>query len=238
MQHSFKRYEKKYLITSKQAAILETALSDRMTPDLFGTYQVQNLYFDTDNWDVIYTSMQRPYYKEKMRLRYYGMSSAAGQIFLELKKKYAGVVYKRRVVLPSAALTRPLQDVLAQETTQIARELNFYLQSTQVTEKMFISFHRKAFSGKQEETGLRITFDADIRYRPDHLHFDAPGRGQAVLHEDYRLMEIKTHTSIPLWLARLCSENGVFAAPYSKYATCYTDYVQRRQIEKMVMTRA
>ena len=236
MQHIFKRYEKKYLITAEQAAAVEAVLSDRMTPDRFDRYQVQNLYFDTDNWDIIHSSMERPYYKEKMRLRYYGSTpDAAGKAFLELKKKYAGIVYKRRIALPVTALSRPLGDVLSDEPAQIAKELNFHLQSKQVSEKMFITFRRKAFSGKEEDIGLRVTFDSDIRYRPNHLHFHAPETGRLVLREDYRLMEIKTHTSIPLWLARLCSGKGIFAIPYSKYATCYSDYLQHRRAETMVM---
>ncbi|MCL2588341.1 MAG: polyphosphate polymerase domain-containing protein [Oscillospiraceae bacterium] len=226
MQHNFKRYEKKYLITNEQAAAVEAALSDRMMPDQFDSYWVQNLYFDTDNWDVIHTSMQQPYYKEKLRLRYYGRLGAAEHAYLELKKKCDGVVYKRRVALSVEGLEKPLEDMLAETSTQIARELGFYLQSTQVREKMFIAFRRKAFAGK-EDVGLRVTFDSDIRYRLDQLHFEAPGEGRLVLHEGYQVMEIKTRTSIPLWLARLCSEAGIFATPYSKYATCYTDYTQQ-----------
>lgn len=237
MQYSFKRYEKKYLITSQQAATIETALSERMTPDRFDTYLVQNLYFDTDDWDVIHTSMQRPYYKEKMRLRYYGEAGPAGHMFLELKKKYAGVVYKRRLALPSGAFSAPLADVLAREDTQIAREFRFYLQSTKVRERMFIAYRRRAFSGIEDE-GLRVTIDSDIRYRARQLHFDASGAGQLVLPETHRLMEIKTHASTPLWLARLCSDNGVFASPYSKYATCYTDYTRRERAGEMVKAYA
>jgi len=237
MQHIFKRYEKKYLITGEQAAIVEAALASHMTADQFDTYWVQNLYFDTDNWDVIQTSMQRPYYKEKMRLRCYGALEETEQVFMEIKKKYDGVVYKRRIGLPLGLLSRPFGDLLDEGSVQIARELAFYLQSTQVAEKMFISYRRKAFSGK-EDTGLRVTFDSDIRYRLDHLHFYEPSRGRSVMQAGYQLMEIKTPTSIPLWFARLCSENGIFSASYSKYAICYTDYLQRRHAGKRVMEHA
>ena len=223
MQLNFKRYEKKYLVTNKQAANVTTALLNHMTPDEYGTYWVQNLYFDTDNWDVIRKSMERPLYKEKLRLRCYGMPDESGHMFLELKKKYTGVVYKRRIALPIPALSQPLRDVLEPNNAQIARELDFYLQSNPVMSKMFISFRRTAYAGIGDEW-LRVTFDTDIRYRSEKLDFSNPTFGQAVLQSGYQLMEIKTQTSIPLWLSRALSENSIFRTSYSKYGTCFTDY--------------
>ena len=239
MQDVFKRYEKKYLITTQQAAIVEAVLSARMVPDRFDAYWVQNLYFDTDNWDVIRTSMQRPYYKEKLRLRYYGVMDAnsSGPVFLELKKKCAGIAYKRRIALPQEVLAQSLGEVLGRETTQIARELQFYLRTTEVAPKLFVAYRRRAFAGK-EDVGLRVTLDAEIRYRSEQLHFHQPDEGRLVLPETHHLMEIKTPTSIPLWLARLCSDNGIFAGSYSKYATCYTDYWQRTHVERAVEASA
>jgi len=172
----FMRYEKKYLITDKQAVILENALLRHMGIDKCDKYWVQNLYFDTDDWKVIRTSMQKPYYKEKMRLRCYGTPEAGDKIFLELKKKYAGIVYKRRIALLLQDLSQPLEDVLEKYSSQIARELSFYLQSNKVTERMFVAYRRKAFASK-EDPGLRVTFDSDIRYRPSELNFDLPGHG-------------------------------------------------------------
>jgi len=223
MQFNFKRYEKKYLITNQQAASVTAALLKHMTPDQYGTYWVQNLYFDTESWDVIRKSMERPLYKEKMRLRCYGIPDATGNMFLELKKKYAGVVYKRRIALSIPAMAQPLRDVLKPNDAQIARELDFYLQSNPVSSKMFVAFRRTAYTGVGEEW-LRVTFDTDIRYRRENLDFSNPSFGQAVLRAGYQLMEIKTQTSIPLWLSRVLSENAIYGTSYSKYGTCFTDY--------------
>jgi len=138
------------------------------------------------------------------------------------------VIYKRRVSLCLQDLSKPLEGVLAEKDTQVSRELRFYLQSTNVIEKMFISFRRKAFVGK-EDANLRITLDSDIRYRLNQLNFSDPDKGKSVLDENYQIMEIKTLTSIPLWLARLCSHNGIFAVSYSKYAACYTGYFSEQE---------
>jgi len=223
MQFSFKRYEKKYMVTNQQAKAVIAALSTRMIPDVYGTYWVQNLYFDNENWDVIRKSMDKPLYKEKLRLRCYGKPNESGNFFVELKKKYNGVVYKRRIALPITALTELLPQVKAKNDQQIARELAFYLESNRVKSRMYIAFLRTAFAGVGEEW-LRVTFDTDIVYRQHDLEFVDPERGQPILPEGYQLMEIKTHTSIPLWLSKVLSENAIYRTSYSKYGTCFTDF--------------
>jgi len=223
MQFIFKRYEKKYLVTSKQASNIITALNDRMIPDEYGTYWVQNIYYDTDNWDVIRRSLEKPRYKEKLRLRCYGIPGESDNFFVELKKKYMGVVYKRRIALPTPALCELLPQIQAKNDQQIARELFFYLKSNPVKPKMHVAFQRSAFTSTEEEW-LRVTFDTNIAYRQYDLDFTSPDAGQSVLSDEYQLMEIKTHTSIPLWLSRILSENAVYRTSYSKYGTCYTDF--------------
>ncbi|MCL2387270.1 MAG: polyphosphate polymerase domain-containing protein [Defluviitaleaceae bacterium] len=225
MQSVFKRGEKKYLISSEQARSIETMLFGHMIPDR-GDYWVQNLYFDNDNWDIVNTSMSKPYYKEKMRLRCYGSRESTNNVFLELKKKYAGIVYKRRIAMPMQSLDFPLEDVLAKDKSQIARELEFHIKSTQVKQKMFISYQRKALAGIGEDSALRLTFDKNVRYRLNELNFSNPEKGQLVFPEDSVIMEIKTSLSIPMWLARFLSENKIFGTSCSKYGTCFTDYWQ------------
>jgi len=229
MQHIFKRYEKKYLITHDQAQAIESTLAQYMELDKFGTYWVQNLYFDTENWDVINTSMEKPFYKEKLRMRCYGVPEPESNVFLELKKKYDGVGYKRRVAFPLESLYgRNLADVLTEvgDNTQIARELSYYLQTTPVTEKMQLTYRRTAYAD-QLGLGLRITFDTDIRYRLDYLDFANPNEGHEIV-PDHILMEVKTTNNFPLWLAHVFSENNIFRTSFSKYGTCFTDYQQRK----------
>jgi len=227
MQFNFKRYEKKYMVTNQQAKAVIAALGERMIPDEYGTYWVQNLYFDNDNWDVIRKSMESPLYKEKLRLRCYGKPSETDNFFVELKKKYTGVVYKRRIALPIPALSELLHQVKIKKDQQIARELAFYLESNPVKSRMYIAFKRTAFAGIGEEW-LRVTFDTDIVYRQHDLSFSNPENGQPVLPEGYQLMEIKTHTSIPLWLSRVLSENAIYRTSYSKYGTCFTDFIDSK----------
>lgn len=225
MQDIFRRYEKKYLITRERYAALSGLLSQHMEADIFGEYLVRNVYFDTDGWDVVRASIARPLFKEKMRLRSYGEAGLESDVFLELKKKYDGVVYKRRIAVPAGTLAkRSVREVLSEDGSQIAREIGFYMESKAVSEKAHISFKRTALAGVSD-TGLRVTFDEGLRFRLEPLELSRPETGAAILPEDILIMEIKTFGGIPIWLARALCENGIFPTTFSKYGACYTEYI-------------
>jgi len=225
MQAIFKRNEKKYLLTQTQANQLITAISDYMKPDTFGTYWVQSLYFDTENWDIIHNSMEKPLYKEKVRLRCYGMPETTDYFFLEFKKKYSGVVYKRRLsISPDDIKNYSLEEILSKDNSQIAKELNYHIQKMGVSEKFFLAYYRQAFAGIDDDN-LRMTIDSNISYRLDNLRFTQPQLGCSTLDTNTFLLEIKTPLSIPLWLVRILGELEIFSSSFSKYATCFTDWI-------------
>jgi len=220
MQTVFSRNEKKYIITTEQAESLISLMAGHVEVDKYGKYWVQNLYYDTEGWDVIRTSMEKPFFKEKMRLRCYGTLENSDRVFLEFKKKYAGVVYKRRLPL----LPQDCSDIrkrLSEDDSQIAKELAYYINRTGVRERMFISYYRQAFAGLHD-AGLRITFDSEISYRLDDFGFNSPGVGHAIL-KDAILLEIKTPSNFPVWLAQLLGELGLYTSSFSKYGTCFME---------------
>jgi hypothetical protein len=199
-----------------------------MVSDKYGEYLVQNLYYDTENWDVIRASIEKPIYKDKLRLRCYGEVTDDSKFYLELKKKYKGVVYKRRIVIPSRSLTDDsVRGVVSTTHSQISNELDFYLRTNDVAEKIYIAYRRNAFAGR-EDAGLRVTFDAGIRFRLENLTFSNPNVGQCVLPEGKMLMEIKALGGMPLWMASVLSENGIFPTSFSKFGVCYTDHIYKR----------
>jgi len=238
MQSIFKRYEKKYLLDRENYAAIADVLSQHMEPDSFGAYLVQNLYYDTDDWDVIRASIEKPSYKEKMRLRCYGELSPESPLFLELKKKYKGIVYKRRMVIPVKTLKeRSVLDIVPEGTSQIAREMDFYMKTNAVSRKIYISYWRDAFVGITDKE-LRVTFDSDIRFRLDCLDYLSPDGGHAILPRDKIVMEVKTKGGIPVWLARVLSENKIFPTSFSKFGACYTDYILKCSTERIVPLNA
>lgn len=107
-QTVFKRYEKKYLLSLDQYHALISRIITRLRPDQYGKHSICNLYFDSGDFSLIRRSLEKPAYKEKIRLRSYGVPGPGDQVFLELKKKYDGVVYKRRVAMTLADARRYL----------------------------------------------------------------------------------------------------------------------------------
>ena len=236
MQNIFKRYEKKYIITREQYPALKNVLSRHMSPDCFGKYLVQNLYYDTDKWDVVRASIEKPVYKEKMRLRCYGALTHESVLFLELKKKYKGIVYKRRMPVPAETFSGNSIRNFIPDASQIAREFDFYIKTNAVSEKIYISYKRIAYVGIAEE-GLRVTFDADVRFRLDCLDYSRPGDGHAILPQGKLLMEVKTPDGMPVWLARALCENKIFPTAFSKYGVCYTNHILRAHLKTVAKER-
>ena len=219
-QLSFQRYEKKYLMTAGQYAALWAELSPRLRPDEYFSSTVCSLYYDTDDYSLIRHSIQKPIYKEKLRMRSYGVAGENSLVFVELKKKFKGIVYKRRIELEKDRAERWLAGGPAPDNSQISNEIDWVLHRYRLSPKILICCDREAWVDK-ENSALRFTFDKDIRYREDELDLGLGSHGRLLLEEGSVLMEIKMPETSPLWLAELLSRHGVFPAGFSKYGKSY-----------------
>ncbi|MCM1107160.1 MAG: polyphosphate polymerase domain-containing protein [Blautia sp.] len=216
----FKRYEMKYLLTREQEALLKQAMQEHMVPDVHGKSTILSLYFDTPNYLLARRSMEHPLYKEKLRLRSYGLADADSDVFMELKKKYDSVVYKRRTAMTEeAAKSCLLGDSPAD--TQIAREIEYCISHyAPLAPKVLISYERESYYGKSDME-FRVTFDRNILWRDSDVNLTAGIYGAPLLADDQVLMELKTGHAIPLWMAQLLSENHIYRTSFSKYGRAY-----------------
>lgn len=226
IQTVFMRYELKYLLSSQQKQRVLEAMEDFMEPDRYGRTTIRNLYFDTDNYRLIRRSLDKPAYKEKLRLRSYGPAGPDSAVFVELKKKYEEVVYKRRVSLPQR---QAMDWLLGQEKcpldTQIAREVNYFLNFYQTLRPaVFLSYERQAFFAK-DGSDFRVTFDENILCRQESVSLEAPVYGTPILPERKCLMEIKCSGGIPLWMTQVLSREKIFKSSFSKYGTAYQSLI-------------
>ena len=217
----FQRYEKKYLLTAAQYTALWAEIGDRLEPDEYYRSTVCSVYYDTEDFRFIRSSIDGPVYKEKLRLRSYDIPTADSTVFVELKEKFSGLVYKRRI----AMTVREAEDYLSGRRTlpddsQPGREIDWFLRSNRVSPKVFLASDREAYVGI-ENNELRITFDRDIRWRGDELDLTLGSHGESLTESGQVLMEIKMPESSPLWLARMLSEERIFPTSFSKYGECY-----------------
>ncbi len=229
-QSIFKRFEKKYLLNERQYQALMQHMKENLLPDRFGKSTVCSLYFDTPSRLLIRRSLEKPIYKEKLRLRSYGAPSDESKVFLELKKKYDGVVYKRRIETE----LRPAMEYLCgqgapPQASQIMSEIDWMLQSYENLEPaMAVSYDRTAWTLRQEN-GIRITFDSRILWRETELSLKNGAYGSELLAQGERLMELKLPFSMPLWLARLLGELEIYPVSFSKYGRAYIKSLETKQ---------
>lgn len=240
LQSCFKRYEKKYLLTPAQYDAVKRGMASRMKPDAHPNYTICNIYYDTKNYDLIRASLEKPVYKEKLRLRSYGVPGSQSPAFAELKKKYDGVVYKRRVTLPAMDAARWLSGKRPGDGSQISREIEWFLQFYRPEPKVYLAYDREAWAAA-DGGELRITFDTAIRVRSNDLDLRAGDHAVPLLSDGRILMEIKIPGAAPLWLARLLAENGIFPTSFSKYGSYYKEFVcggRSAEVKKEVVLSA
>lgn len=218
----FKRVEKKFVIDEIQHRLIINRLMPLMVPDKYGESIISNIYFDTDNYQLIRSSLSKPVYKEKLRLRGYGKISDNSDSFVEIKKKFKGVVYKRRISLEyQEAFEYLLFDAPLSKESQISREIDWFRSYyTGLKPKMFVSYLRQAFYSKKDPD-LRITFDTDITWRNYDLDLRHGVYGQKLTAPGQYVMEIKFNNAMPMWLCNILSELSVYSSSYSKYGNAF-----------------
>ena len=236
---SFKRYEKKFILTKEQYESLLPRLLEYMNPDKYcrngESYNIYNIYYDTKNNDVIRHSISKPFYKEKLRLRSYTIpSSPKDFVFLELKKKINGIVNKRRVSLTLEEAfkfieygERPISDDYI--NNQVINEIEYYLKNNKVYPTVYIGYTRDAFFGK-DDNNFRLTFDSNITARRHDLSLMSDCYGYDILGQNKYLMEVKILGAIPVWFTRILSELEIYNTHYSKYGNEFTTCHLSKQI--------
>lgn len=236
----FNRKEKKYMLSGEQYHQIIQLINEKMIPDRYNQdgdfYNIYNIYYDTDDDALIRASIEKPVYKEKFRLRTYSLETAERDAFLEIKKKYKGIVNKRRVTVSIADAYSYLNNGCQMKelssyervNKQILSEIDYFKQFYNIRPKVFISYKRRAYYDK-EDKDFRVTFDKDITTRRDNLNFESGNYGEKLLSEDVYLMEIKITGAVPLWFVKIISELNIYPASFSKYGTEYKKYLLKKK---------
>ena len=229
-QATFKRYELKYMLTVEQKARMLDAMSPYMRLDDYGRTTIRNIYMDTDNYRLIRRSIEKPAYKEKLRIRSYEMATSYSTVFVELKKKYEKVVYKRRLALSEQEASNWIcRGASCPVDTQISREINYFIEYYgKLRPTVFLSYEREAYFGNN---GFRVTFDDSILARTTDLSLGSSIYGSSLLPEGQVLMELKCSGGIPLWMVRTLSSEHIYKTSFSKYGTAYTKLIFQSAIK-------
>ena len=246
-QAVFKRYEIKYMVTAGQKARIMEAMEPYMEMDRFGRSTVRNIYFDTDDFVLARHSIAKPDFKEKLRIRSYSRADSDSTVFVELKRKYDGVVYKRRIGLPEADAMRwmagsrdpALMRELEAESPQVAREIEYFTSLySGLKPVLYLSYDREAYRMKRDSSmidggsGFRVTVDSRILCRESDLSLRSDPYGTQILKDGMFLMELKCPGAIPMWMTKILSEEQLYKTSFSKYGTAYCSFMEKAPRER------
>ena len=216
-----KRYEMKYILSAEQTAFLKERLVGHMEMDKYGLTSIASLYYDTPDYRLIRASIEKPPFKEKIRLRSYGIATNESPVFLELKRKTDKIVYKRRVssTIPNVeAFFRGDGEICADG--QIAREISYFRDYYKVlVPSCLIIYDRIAYF--ERDGDLRLTIDHNPRYRVQDLNLTTSMEGTSLLKEGQTILEVKVQEAMPLWLSAILAEGKIYKASFSKYGEAY-----------------
>ena len=246
-QAVFKRYEIKYMVTAEQKERILRAMEPHMEMDKYGRSTVRNIYFDTDDFVLARHSIAKPDFKEKLRIRSYTKAGSDSTVFVELKRKYDGVVYKRRLGMPEADAMKwmagsndpSILDEAAAESAQVAREIGYFRDMYKgLKPALYLSYDREAYrmrKGASSAEGgreFRVTFDSNILCRESDLSLTSEAYGTSMLEDGMYLMELKCPGAIPLWMTGILSEEHIYKTSFSKYGTAYCRFMSEAPAER------
>ena len=227
-QNVFERVEKKYRLSKKQYAAFFEAAGPKLHEDEYGLHTIRNIYYDTADYELIRRSIEKPKYKEKFRLRGYGKIQEESPVFLEIKKKYNGVVYKRRIELDMQHARSYLEDGIRPEGEgQILKEIDYFMKFYHPKPRLYLAYDRIAYVGNEDDS-LRLTIDQNIRSRRHRLELTYDGECE-ILNPGECLMEIKVSASYPVWLAELLSRFKLYPVSFSKYGEIYRKHMEYKR---------
>lgn len=230
-QKTFKRHELKYLLTAKQKEQIQDAMGQYMKIDGYGRTTIRNIYFDTDTYRLIRRSMEKPSYKEKLRVRSYQQAGPEDPVFVEIKKKYESVVYKRRLTLPEEKVMNSFYwDKPLPVKSQIGDEIGYFRNYYgKLYPSVFLSYEREAYYSL-DGSDFRVTFDENILFREQDISLGSSIYGEPILDKGQILMEIKASGGIPLWMSNALAKNHIFKTSFSKYGTAYKIMMKNRRM--------
>lgn len=232
----FNRYENKYLLTTEKLELLKPELEKHMRPDKFNLsgelYTICNVYYDTADSHLIRNSLMKPKYKEKLRLRSYGTVDGDSQVFIEIKKKFRGIVNKRRSALKLSEATKFLEtgelpEIKEYMNAQVLSEIKYLLSRNKLIPSVFLSYRRYALF-ESDNKDLRISFDTDICSRKYDLNLTSGIYGKMLLPEDTWIMEIKVSRNLPIWLVKLLSQQCIYPVSFSKYGKVHLKTIKEK----------
>lgn len=216
-QQIFRRTEIKYLLSEDEVKSLLWLIEPYLEKDRYSKSTNCSIYFDDENRYLAIHSLEKPLYKEKVRIRSYGVPKLSDIVFLEIKKKYKGVGSKRRIPIKLSDFYEFLKTGKLDSNSEIIKkELDSCFRRYNLKPTMFLAYDRTSYCDKADPT-FRITFDRNVRSRNDDLRLENGDRGKKYFKNSEVVMEVKALNRYPFYFVRALSKLKIYPASFSKY---------------------
>ena len=218
----------KYILSKEQLFFLRQSLCGHMEVDQYGKTSIASVYYDTPDYRIIRASIEKPTFKEKIRLRSYGLAKNNGRVYLEIKRKSEGIVYKRRVETTEETANLFLNNKIETiGSNQIAKELSYFRNFYGKLEpKIMIAYDRTSYA--EIDGDIRLTIDENPRYRAFDLNLHTSMDGEHLLPVGSAILEIKVQQEMPLWLVEILSKGKIYKSSFSKVGEAYKKICAKR----------
>ncbi|MBR1884684.1 MAG: polyphosphate polymerase domain-containing protein [Clostridia bacterium] len=231
----FERVETKYLLSKDEYEQLLKIIEEHLEKDKYFFNTICNVYFDTDTYEIVRNSIEKPVYKDKFRVRSYGVPKKDDKVFFEIKRKYKGTVYKRRVSAKLSEVEEYLENGKYPEkaNTQIMKEIDYFFSFYSLKPKVFIAYDRYSYLEK-ENSNFRITFDKNIRSRTEEIALENGDKGDLLLADGTCVMETKTLGAYPKWFVDALSKLKIYPKSFTKYGNVYKNQIYKEGVMSYV----
>ena len=217
VQQIFRRTEIKYLLSEDEVKSLLWLIEPYLEKDRYFKSTNCSIYFDDENRYLAIHSLEKPLYKEKVRIRSYGVPKLSDTVFLEIKKKYKGIGSKRRIPIKLSDFYKFLKTGKLDSNSEIIKkELDSCFKRYNLKPTMFLAYDRTSYCDKDDPT-FRITFDRNIRSRNNDLHLENGDHGKKHFKNGEVVMEVKALDRYPFYFVRALSKLKIYPASFSKY---------------------
>ena len=223
------RMEQKYFVSFDKYKKLMDIIEDKLVKDKYFSERIYNIYFDNDEYEFMTKSLDKPLYKEKVRLRSYETADKNSNVFLEIKKKFQGHGNKRRVVINyNDAIDYINNKIIPDTNKQIMNELDYTFKKNNLKPKISLTYDRLSYAFKEDDS-YRITFDTNIRYSNKKIDLVDLDDDYCLFNDGY-IMEVKTLKGYPMWFIKALNELKLFPTSYSKVGEAYKELKERNEL--------
>lgn len=238
LQTIFKRIETKYVLSEKQVEELLEVIEPYLKRDYYFKGTNMSIYFDTDSKWLAIHSLEKPLYKEKIRIRSYGVPKSMDEtVFFEIKKKFDGTGYKRRIPMKlgdfykfceereaeylgdDGSLAKTVDDknvMVYSDNPQIEEEVRYCFRLYHLHPALFLAYDRTSYIDEEDPT-FRLTFDRNVRSRETDLRLEDGDQGDLFFKNGEVVMEVKSAERYPKWFVNAISKLKIYPTSFSKY---------------------